>query len=81
MSSSCASATSLRPTSNWLRELIACYGLFMAPVGWTYTIYIWIYATVWFVFNDFLKVAVYRMLNKTAWLLGHDHFLDAVDGE
>ena len=59
--------------------LIACYGLFMAPVGWEYTAYIWIYATVWFVFNDFLKVAVYRMLHRTKWLLGREHAHEAID--
>jgi H+-transporting ATPase len=59
--------------------LIACYGLFMAPVGWKYTAYIWIYATVWFVFNDFLKVAVYRMLHRTKWLLGREHAHEAID--
>ncbi len=53
--------------------LIACYGLFMEPVGWRYTIYVWVYAMAWFVFNDFLKVAVYRMLHKTKWLLGREH--------
>ncbi len=59
--------------------LIACYGLFMEPVGWEYTIYIWIYATVWFVFNDFLKVAVYRMLHKTKWLLGREHVHELIE--
>jgi H+-transporting ATPase len=59
--------------------LIACYGLFMEPVGWKYTIYIWIYATVWFVFNDFLKVAVYRMLHKTKWLLGREHSHELIE--
>ncbi|QDV48351.1 plasma-membrane proton-efflux P-type ATPase [Gimesia fumaroli] len=53
--------------------LIACYGIFMEPVGWKMTGYIYLYATVWFVFNDFLKVAVYRMLNRTKWLLGREH--------
>jgi H+-transporting ATPase len=39
------------------------------------------YATVWFDFNDFLKVAVYRMLDKTKWLSGSDHSRDATDEE
>ena len=48
--------------------LIACYGLFMAAVGWEYTAYIWIYATIWFLVNDFVKVWVYRMLRSKGWL-------------
>ena len=59
--------------------LIACYGLFMEPVGWKYTLYIYIYATAWFVLNDFLKVAVYRMLRKTKWLLGREHMHEAIE--
>ncbi|MFQ5733837.1 MAG: HAD-IC family P-type ATPase, partial [Planctomycetaceae bacterium] len=59
--------------------LIACYGLFMTPVGWTWVAYIWIYATAWFVFNDFLKVAVYRALHKTKWLLGREHSHEAIE--
>ena len=41
--------------------VIAVYGLFMEPIGWKYAMYIWLYAIVWFVFNDFLKVWVYRL--------------------
>jgi len=42
--------------------LIAVYGLFMEPVGWTYAMYVWLYATAWFILNDFIKVAVYRRI-------------------
>ncbi len=55
-----------------LGTLIAVYGVFMAPIGWKYAGVIWAYAMAWFVFNDFLKVAVYRMLHKTKWLLGRE---------
>jgi H+-transporting ATPase len=47
--------------------LIACYRFFMAPVGWTYTAYIWIYAPVWFVFNDFVKVLTYSVMRRNRW--------------
>lgn len=53
--------------------LVACYGVFMAPVGWTVTGLVWLYATAWFLFNDFVKVAAYRVLRHTRWLLGHEH--------
>lgn len=48
--------------------VIAVYGLFMEPVGWEYAMYLWAYATVWFVFNDFLKVWVYRLMRHKQWL-------------
>jgi H+-transporting ATPase len=44
--------------------VIGVYGLFMAPIGWKYAAYIWLYATVWFLFNDFVKVGVYRMMRR-----------------
>jgi H+-transporting ATPase len=44
--------------------LIAVYGVFMAPIGWKYAALIWLYATVWFVFNNFVKVGVYKLLRK-----------------
>lgn len=66
-------------TTRIVGTLIAVYGLFMEPVGWEYVIYIYIYATVGFVFNDFLKVTVYRMLHKTKWLLGREHAHESLD--
>jgi len=44
--------------------LIAVYGLFMEPIGWTYAIYLWLYAVAWFVVDDFIKVAVYRRIRS-----------------
>jgi H+-transporting ATPase len=44
--------------------LIAVYGLFMAPIGWKYAALIWLYATGWFVFNNFVKVGVYKLLRR-----------------
>jgi len=31
------------------------------------------------VLNDFLKVAVYRMLYRTKWLLGREHMHELID--
>jgi H+-transporting ATPase len=59
--------------------LIAVYGVFMEPIGWTYAGLIWAYALAWFVFNDCLKVAVYRMLHRTKWLLGREHAHEAIE--
>jgi H+-transporting ATPase len=44
--------------------VIAVYGLFMSPIGWKYAMLIWLYATAWFVFNDFVKVGVYKLLRR-----------------
>jgi H+-transporting ATPase len=44
--------------------LIAVYGVFMEAIGWEYAAYIWIYATLWFFFNDFIKITTYKMLRK-----------------
>ncbi len=41
---------------------IAVYGLFMVNIGWEYAAYIWIYATAWFFFNDFIKLMAYKMI-------------------
>jgi H+-transporting ATPase len=59
--------------------LIAVYGVFMEPIGWRYAGLIWAYALAWFVFNDFLKVTVYRMLHKTKWLLGREHSHELIE--
>jgi len=45
-----------------LGSLIAVYGVFITPIGWTYTLWMWAYALVWFVFNDAVKVATYKVL-------------------
>ena len=45
-----------------LGTVIAVFGILVTPVGWTYAFFIWIYALIWFVFNDAVKMLVYRML-------------------
>ena len=44
--------------------LIAVYGFFMAPVGWKIAGYVYLYATAWMLFNDYLKVGVYKTLRS-----------------
>ncbi len=45
--------------------VIGVYGFgFMEPMGWFMAILIWIYALVWFVFNDAVKVAVVKYYRK-----------------
>ncbi len=37
---------------------------FWDPIGWTYALYMWLYALIWFVFNDVIKMLTYRFLRK-----------------
>ncbi len=46
--------------------LVACYGLFMPALGWGWVGLIYLYGTAWFVFNDYLKVWTYRLLDRRA---------------
>ena len=51
-------------TTRIIGTLIAVYGIFMEPIGWKIAGIIWIYALVWWVFNDFVKVWTYKVLAK-----------------
>lgn len=50
--------------------LIAVYGVFMEAIGWEYAAYIWIYATLWFFINDFVKILTYKVMRKNAHVIG-----------
>jgi H+-transporting ATPase len=45
-----------------LATLIAVYGILMAPIGWNWALAVWGYAFAWFLVNDFVKRAAYRVL-------------------
>lgn len=44
-----------------LATLISVYGLFMAPIGWGWALAVWGYALAWFLVNDRVKLAAYRV--------------------
>jgi H+-transporting ATPase len=46
--------------------LIAVYGLFMAPIGWGWALFVWGYALAWFLLNDRVKLLAYRVLDREA---------------
>jgi len=46
-----------------LATLAAVYGFLMAPVGWGWALMIWGYAIIWFLVNDRIKLAAYRIFN------------------
>ncbi|MDR2215513.1 MAG: hypothetical protein LBE59_06710, partial [Nevskiaceae bacterium] len=35
---------------------------FITPIGWREALLVWAYALVWFLFNNGVKVAAYRLL-------------------
>ncbi|MFZ2074135.1 MAG: plasma-membrane proton-efflux P-type ATPase [Methanoregula sp.] len=43
--------------------LIAIFGLFMTPIGWSLALIVWGYALVWFVINDQVKVLLFRKIH------------------
>jgi H+-transporting ATPase len=52
--------------------IIAAFGVFMAPIGWTWAAFVWGYALVWFFINDLVKQGVYRIFSS-----GHPGLLAA----
>jgi len=46
--------------------VIAAEGWLVAPIGWEAALWVWAYALVWFLINDAVKVAAYRMLRQHA---------------
>jgi H+-transporting ATPase len=47
-----------------LATLIAVYGVFMAPIGWHWAVFVWGYALAWFVVNDRIKLAAYKVFGR-----------------
>jgi H+-transporting ATPase len=43
--------------------LIAVYGVFMAPLGWGWALFVWGYALAWFLVNDRMKLLAYRIFD------------------
>ena len=46
-----------------IATLIAVYGLFMTPLGWTWAAAVWAYALAWFLISDRIKLLAYRILD------------------
>ncbi len=49
-----------------LATLIAVYGLFMAPLGWGWALFVWGYAVAWFLVTDPVKLLAYHVFDPTA---------------
>ncbi len=46
-----------------IATLIAVYGIFMAPIGWGWAVFVWGYALAWFLVNDRVKLAAYKVFD------------------
>jgi H+-transporting ATPase len=48
--------------------LFAVYGFFMTPLGWSWALFVWCYALLWFLVNDRVKLMAYRYFDPAAAL-------------
>ena len=46
-----------------LATLAAVYGVFMAAINWQWVVVIWVYALIWFLINDRVKLVAYRIFD------------------
>lgn len=46
-----------------IATLIAVYGVFMTPLSWAWSAFVWGYALAWFLVNDFVKRLAYRIFD------------------
>ncbi len=46
-----------------LATLIAVYGVFMAPIGWRWALFVWGYALAWFLVSDQVKLGAYKVFD------------------
>ncbi len=47
-----------------MATVAAVYGIFMAPIGWKWSLVVWGYAFAWFFVNDLVKLAAYKIVGK-----------------
>ncbi len=46
-----------------LATFVSVYGFLMTPIGWKWAALVWVYALAWFVVNDIIKLAGFRLLD------------------
>jgi H+-transporting ATPase len=56
-----------------LATLIAVYGLLMPAIGWGWALAVWGYALAWFLLNDQIKLAAYRIFDSHRSFLARNH--------
>ncbi len=45
-----------------LGTLLGVYGIYIPAIGWEWAGIVWLYAIIWFLFNDIVKVVFYRKI-------------------
>ncbi len=55
-----------------LATFAAVYGFLMAPVSWQWALLIWVYAILWFLVNDRIKLAAYRIFSPAKAKISSD---------
>ena len=48
-----------------IATIFAVFGILMAPIGWGWGLAVWGYALAWFLVNDRVKLAAYRIFDPT----------------
>ncbi|RZN16010.1 MAG: plasma-membrane proton-efflux P-type ATPase [Methanosarcinales archaeon] len=46
-----------------IATLIVVYGILLPPIGWRLALFVWVYALVWFIVNDYVKRAAYDLFD------------------
>ena len=46
-----------------IATILAVYGILMMPIGWDWGLAVWAYALAWFLVNDRVKLAAYRIFD------------------
>jgi H+-transporting ATPase len=47
-----------------IATVLAVYGILMKPIGWGWGLAVWGYALAWFLLNDRIKLAAYRVFSS-----------------
>jgi magnesium-transporting ATPase (P-type) len=61
-----------------IATVFAVYGILMTPIGWVWGLAVWGYALAWFMVNDRVKLAAYRIFDPTEPALLSKKRLDSV---
>jgi len=48
-----------------IATILSVYGIFMTPIGWRWALAVWGYALAWFLVNDRIKLATYRIIGSS----------------
>ncbi|MFQ6079098.1 MAG: HAD-IC family P-type ATPase, partial [Thermodesulfobacteriota bacterium] len=56
-----------------IATLIVVYGIILPPIGWKLALFVWGYALAWFVLNDLVKLAAYKVFEFERGLVGRTH--------